>query len=176
MDAELKSTSRPHSASQTRANALMLEEGRGIDPVTTEIVRNGLIAATEEMKTNLMRTAYNMIIYEALDFTVGLFDARGNTVSIGLGLPMFIRGMSDTVKAKIAHYGGGEPRARRYPAHQRRLHHRQPPLPHDVHGADLPRRRGGSVLLLHGALARRRRHARRRPPPTSSPKGCRCRS
>src|SRR5829696_6563149 len=76
-----------------------------IDPVTTEIVRNGLIAATEEMKTNLMRTAYNMIIYEALDFTLGLFDAQGNTVSIGLGLPMFIRGMSDTVKTKLAHYG-----------------------------------------------------------------------
>ena len=68
-------------------------------------MRNGLIAATEEMKTNLMRTAYNMIIYEALDFTVGLFDAQGNTVSIGLGLPMFIRGMSDTVKAKLDHYG-----------------------------------------------------------------------
>ncbi len=79
-------------------------QGR-IDPVTIEVVRNGLIAATEEMKTNLMRTAYNMIIYEALDFTVGLFNARGETVSIGLGLPMFIRGMSDTVKAKIKHYG-----------------------------------------------------------------------
>jgi N-methylhydantoinase B len=77
------------------------------DPVITEIVRNGLIAATEEMKTNLMRTAYNMIIYEALDFTVGLFDAQGNTVSIGLGLPMFIRGMSDTVKAKLDHFGVG---------------------------------------------------------------------
>ncbi len=76
-----------------------------IDPVVTEIVRNGLIAVTEEMKINLMRTAYNMIIYEALDFTVGLFDAEGNTISIGLGLPMFIRGMSDTVKAKIAHFG-----------------------------------------------------------------------
>src|SRR5215213_8455082 len=75
------------------------------DPILVEIVRNGLVAVTEEMKTNLMRTAYNMIIYEALDFTVGLFDANGNTVSIGLGLPMFIRGMSDTVKAKIAHYG-----------------------------------------------------------------------
>ena len=79
--------------------------GHRVDPVTTEIVRNGLIAATEEMKTNLMRTAYNMIIYEALDFTVGLFDAQGNTVSIGLGLPMFIRGMSDTVKTKLNHYG-----------------------------------------------------------------------
>lgn len=78
----------------------------GVDPVTVEIVRNGLVAVTEEMKTNLLRTAYNMIIYEALDFTVGLFTATGETVSIGLGLPMFIRGMSETVKAKIAHYGG----------------------------------------------------------------------
>ena len=77
----------------------------GANPVVTEIVRNGLVAMTEEMKTNLMRTAYNMIIYEALDFTVGLFDARGNTVSIGLGLPMFIRGMSETVKAKLEHFG-----------------------------------------------------------------------
>ena len=54
-------------------------EGR-IDPVTVEVVRNGLIAATEEMKTNLMRTAYNMIIYEALDFTVGLFTPQAETV------------------------------------------------------------------------------------------------
>ena len=61
-----------------------------IDPVTVEIVRNGVLSVTEEMKINLMRTAYNMIIYEALDFTVGLFTPEGETVSIGLGLPMFI--------------------------------------------------------------------------------------
>ncbi len=76
-----------------------------LDPVIAEIVRNGVIAVTEEMKTNLMRTAYNMIIYEALDFTVGLFTPRGETVSIGIGLPMFIRGMAETVKAKIRHFG-----------------------------------------------------------------------
>ena len=78
---------------------------RLLDPVITEIVRNGVIAVTEEMKTNLMRTAYNMIIYEALDFTVGLFTPVGETVSIGIGLPMFIRGMAETVKAKIRHFG-----------------------------------------------------------------------
>src|ERR1700704_7203919 len=78
---------------------------RATDPVVTEIVRNGVIAVTEEMKTNLMRTAYNMIIYEALDFTTGLFTPDGDTVSIGIGLPSFIRGMSNTVKAKIAHFG-----------------------------------------------------------------------
>lgn len=75
------------------------------DPVVTEIVRNGLVAITEEMKAILMRTAYNMIIYEAQDFTVGVFDAKGDTVSIGIGLPMFIRGMSDTVKAMLEHFG-----------------------------------------------------------------------
>ena len=77
---------------------------RKADPVVTEIIRNGVIAVTEEMKTNLMRTAYNTIIYEALDFTTGLFTATGETVSIGIGLPMFIRGMSETVKAKIKHF------------------------------------------------------------------------
>ena len=75
------------------------------DPITTEIIRNGVLAVTEEMKTNLTRTAYNIIIYEALDFTVGIFTPKGDTVSIGIGLPMFIRGMSETVKAKIKHFG-----------------------------------------------------------------------
>src|SRR6201997_5893038 len=78
---------------------------RKIDPVVVEIVRNGVLAVTEEMKTNLMRTAYNMIIYEALDFTTGLFTLAGETVSIGIGLPTFIRGMAETVKAKIRHFG-----------------------------------------------------------------------
>ena len=50
-------------------------KAQAVDPVTVEIIRNGLLAVTEEMKSNLMRTAYNLIIYEALDFTVGLFTA-----------------------------------------------------------------------------------------------------
>jgi N-methylhydantoinase B len=74
--------------------------------VLTEVIRNGVIAVTEEMKTNLMRTAYNMIIYEALDFTVGLYTAEGETISIGIGLPSFIRGMANTIKAKVRHFAG----------------------------------------------------------------------
>ena len=76
-----------------------------VDAFTAEVIRNAVVAITREMKTNLMRTAYSSIIYEAEDFTVGLFDADGHTISIGLGLPMFIRGLSDAIKAKIAHWG-----------------------------------------------------------------------
>src|SRR5438445_1311970 len=97
-----KSSKTKKSARATRTNK------RRHDPVVTEIVRNGVIAVTEEMKTNLMRTAYNIIIYEALDFTTGLFTPLGETVSIGIGLPMFIRGMAETVKAKIRHFGPGD--------------------------------------------------------------------
>src|SRR5437016_9526444 len=92
-------------AKRTQTVARKPRATRKVDPVVTEIVRNGVIAVTEEMKTNLMRTAYNIIIYEALDFTTGLFTPRGETISIGIGLPMFIRGMAETVKAKIRHFG-----------------------------------------------------------------------
>jgi N-methylhydantoinase B len=76
-----------------------------VDAFTAEVIRSAMVAITGEMKTNLMRTAYHTIIYEAEDFTVGLFDADGNTISIGLGLPMFIRGLSDSIKSKIAFWG-----------------------------------------------------------------------
>lgn len=76
-----------------------------LNAVTAEIIRGNLAAISDEMKTNLMRTAYNQIIYEAQDFTVGLFDVNGDTVSIGLGLPMFVGGLSEAIKAKIAHFG-----------------------------------------------------------------------
>ncbi len=72
------------------------------NPIVTEIIRNALIAATEDMKATLTRTAYNVIIYEHLDFTVGLFNPAGETISVGLGLPSFIRGMSHTVQSMNA--------------------------------------------------------------------------
>ena len=62
---------------EVRAEMTDRQAPRPVDPVLVEIIRNGVMAVTEEMKTNLMRTAYNMIIYEALDFTVGLFTKDG---------------------------------------------------------------------------------------------------
>jgi N-methylhydantoinase B len=100
----MKSPRRIESESRMKKKSRK-DSRRRADPVVTEIVRNGVLAVTEEMKTNLMRTSYNIIIYEALDFTTGLFTPQGETISIGIGLPMFIRGMAETVKAKIRHFG-----------------------------------------------------------------------
>ena len=94
MAKQTKPAARKSSVRRLQRNGSGQGNRRKVDPVVTEIVRNGVIAVTEEMKTNLMRTAYNIIIYEALDFTTGLFTPRGETISIGIGLPMFIRGMA----------------------------------------------------------------------------------
>src|SRR2546429_9149255 len=73
---------------------------RATDPVVTEIVRNGVIAVTEEMKTNLMRTAYNIIIYEALDFTTALFTPAGKTPPTGIRPPRSIPRLARDGKAE----------------------------------------------------------------------------
>ncbi|UCC88110.1 MAG: hydantoinase B/oxoprolinase family protein [Anaerolineales bacterium] len=69
-----------------------------VDPITMEIVRHALIAAADEMKINLMRTAYNTIIYEVLDFSVGLFDRNGDIISQAAGLPIFLGNLGEAVK------------------------------------------------------------------------------
>jgi N-methylhydantoinase B len=69
-----------------------------VDPITLEIVRHALIAAADEMKINLTRTAYNPIIYEVLDFSVGLFDRNGDIISQAAGLPIFLGNLGEAVK------------------------------------------------------------------------------
>lgn len=78
---------------------------RTIDPITLEVIRHGFVAAADEMKYSLMRTAYNPIIYEVLDFSVGLFDEHGDMVGQAAGLPIFLGNLTPSVKQIIADVG-----------------------------------------------------------------------
>lgn len=86
------------------------ERATEVNPITVEVIRHGLAAAADEMKINLMRTAYNPIIYEVLDFSVGLFDAAGDMVAQSAGLPIFLGNLSPSVKQIIADVGVAEMR------------------------------------------------------------------
>ena len=44
------------------------------NPITTEIVRNALVSAAEEMNSSLTRSAFSPIIYEMKDCSVCLFN------------------------------------------------------------------------------------------------------
>ena len=76
-----------------------------INPITLEIIRNGFVAAADEMKINLMRTSYNPIIYEVLDFSVGIFDRNGDIISQASGLPIFLGNLGEAIKTIIKDLG-----------------------------------------------------------------------
>jgi N-methylhydantoinase B len=52
-----------------------------LDPITLEIVTEGLISVVREMRATVFRTARSVAIWEARDFSCGLFDARGQVVA-----------------------------------------------------------------------------------------------
>lgn len=76
-----------------------------VNPITLEIIRNGFVAAADEMKINLMRTSYNPIIYEVLDFSVGIFDRNGDIISQASGLPIFLGNLGEAIKTIIKDLG-----------------------------------------------------------------------
>ncbi len=75
------------------------------DPITQEILRSSLNAAAEEMKLNLIRTSHSTLIYEVLDFAVGLFDAEGRTLAQASGLPIFLGNLGASITDGIKTYG-----------------------------------------------------------------------
>lgn len=62
-----------------------------VDSITVEVIRHRLLSAAREMANNLMRTAYNTIVYEIRDFGLGIYDRDGNLVAEAPGLTIFTR-------------------------------------------------------------------------------------
>ncbi|GLW08196.1 5-oxoprolinase [Microtetraspora sp. NBRC 13810] len=80
--------------------------GEGADPVTTEIVRQGLNAAADHMKRSLIRTAFSPIIYEALDFAVAFYDADLCMLAQAPTLPAFMGTLGFCVREAVEGVGG----------------------------------------------------------------------
>ncbi|MDH0759191.1 MULTISPECIES: hydantoinase B/oxoprolinase family protein [Pseudomonas] len=71
------------------------------NPFTCEVIKNALVAIGEEMFIALKRTSMSPIIYEALDYGIGLTDARGQLISQGNGIPGFIGTLDGAVRSVL---------------------------------------------------------------------------
>jgi N-methylhydantoinase B len=69
-----------------------------VDPVTLEVIRNGLTAIAEEMSLVVMRAARSPLLREAGDLSSALTDADGDLIAQGRDIPMHLGVMSFTVK------------------------------------------------------------------------------
>ena len=79
-----------------------------LDGATVEVVRSYLLAAAEEMRATLIRTAFNPVIYEVLDFGISIYDAEMlELIAEAPGLTFFL-GANDYSMRKGVEYVGVE--------------------------------------------------------------------
>ena len=78
------------------------------DPYEQEIIRNALVAVGDEMFDALARTSMSPIIYEALDYSVGVTDSRGDLIAQGNGTTVFLGMIDSLVRDILAKFGAGD--------------------------------------------------------------------
>lgn len=76
-----------------------------MNPVTLDIVKDSLIAVSNEVFYAFARTSMSPIIYETLDYASGIADAKGQLLTQGNGACGFIGLIAPMIQEIIAKYG-----------------------------------------------------------------------
>ena len=76
-----------------------------IDPITFEVIRNALVAATDEMVLTLKRSAYSTNIKTRSDFSCAFFDAELRCSAQGFAQPVHLGSMVEQVPRAVRDYG-----------------------------------------------------------------------
>ena len=76
-----------------------------LDPVTVEIIRDGLRSATKRMANTLIRTAYSSVVYDGKDCSNAILDSSGQLLTVDTGVPQHIGCMPFGLKDVIEEYG-----------------------------------------------------------------------
>ena len=79
--------------------------GQAPDAATVEVVRNYLVSAANEMQRTLIRTAYNTIVYEILDFGLSMYDSEFNLLADSPGLALFLGSNDYSVRETVEYLG-----------------------------------------------------------------------
>ncbi|HEY8353013.1 MAG TPA: hydantoinase B/oxoprolinase family protein [Sphingomonadales bacterium] len=82
-----------------------MDDIKEIDIFTLEIIKSGLSAIGDEMFLTQRRTSMSPIIYESLDYGVGITDGRGRLIAQGNGIPGFIGTLDSAVQSVLEKYG-----------------------------------------------------------------------
>jgi N-methylhydantoinase B len=59
-----------------------------VDPITLEVIRNGLASIADEMALIVMRSAYSPVVRDIMDYSTALCDREGRVIAQGLTLPI----------------------------------------------------------------------------------------
>jgi N-methylhydantoinase B len=77
------------------------------DPTTVATVWHAMQTMCREMRHVIDRTAQNFLISQLHDLSVGIWDAKGRTIAVAVGLPSQFLGSGFAVKALLEKFGNG---------------------------------------------------------------------
>ena len=88
-----------------RAQLQAVQAG-GIDPITLEVVCEGLIAVVKEMRQTIIRASYSSVIYEFDDFSCAVFDPDGQMVAQSWDHPGHVLPLPWGVRCSLDDFAG----------------------------------------------------------------------
>ncbi|PCH75995.1 MAG: 5-oxoprolinase [Flavobacteriaceae bacterium] len=77
-----------------------------MEKFTLEIIQDALVAAGDEMFKTMERTSMSPIIYESLDYAVGITNIRGELLAQGNGVTAFLAALDAVVTATLEKFTG----------------------------------------------------------------------
>jgi N-methylhydantoinase B len=78
----------------------------GVDPITLEVVCEGLIAIVREMRATVIRASYSPVIWDMDDFSCALFDPQGQMVAQSEDHPGHVLPMPWSVRCAMEDFTG----------------------------------------------------------------------
>ena len=90
---------------EQQATAVDVRAATTVDPIKFEVVRNALVAATEEMAITLRRSAYSTNIKTRADFSCAMFDRHLRCVAQSFSQPVHLGSMVLLVRNAVEGYG-----------------------------------------------------------------------
>ena len=78
----------------------------GNNAIRLELMKNAFAAIADEMAATVVRTARSSVIKEAMDFSTGLLDLKGNLIAQGLCLPVHMGSFPPTLATVLEKFEG----------------------------------------------------------------------
>lgn len=75
------------------------------DPVTLEVLRYGLVAASAQMAKSIERSARSQLVREMLDYSAAIFDPQGGVIAQSARIPIHLNSMTRSLQTLLGrHY------------------------------------------------------------------------
>ncbi len=76
-----------------------------LDPITVEVIRSFYQSTARQMRSTLVRASFNPVIYEMIDFSVGIYTRDAELIAEGPGIPFFMGTLTFTIRSVVKHLG-----------------------------------------------------------------------